>query len=35
MLRLLRVTELEEAVLPLVRRRKAATTAPRRGAHSA
>jgi len=35
MLRLLRVTELEEALLPLVRRRRAATTAQRRGAHSA
>jgi putative peptidoglycan lipid II flippase len=35
MLRLLRVTELEEAILPLVRRRRAATTAQRRGAHSA
>jgi putative peptidoglycan lipid II flippase len=35
MLRLLKVTELEEALLPLVRRRRSATTAPRRGAHSA
>jgi len=35
MLRVLHVTELEEAVLPLVRRRRGTTTAARRGAHSA
>jgi putative peptidoglycan lipid II flippase len=35
MLRLLRVTELEEALLPLVRRRRVASSAPRRGAHTA
>ena len=35
MLRLLRVTELEEALLPLVRRRRGATSVARRGAHTA
>jgi hypothetical protein len=35
MMRLLRVTELEEALLPLVRRRGGAQTQARRGAHSA
>jgi putative peptidoglycan lipid II flippase len=35
MLRLLRVTELEEAILPLVRRRRGASTTQRRGAHTA
>jgi putative peptidoglycan lipid II flippase len=34
-LRLLRVTELEEALLPLVRRARGSGTPPRRGAHTA
>jgi putative peptidoglycan lipid II flippase len=35
MLRMLRVTELEEAVLPLIRRRTGSSSLARRGAHTA